>query len=129
MSTFVNDPIGDMLARLRNAQGARKEMCRVPHSRLKKELAELLKKEGWVADVAIEGEAPKQWLEITFIPGKTLTLERISKPGRRVYRRTADMKPVLRGYGAAVLTTSKGLMTDTQARKEKIGGEVLCTIS
>lgn len=127
--TFVNDPIGDMLTRLRNAQGARKEMCRVPHSRLKKELAELLKKEGWVESVDVTGEAPKQWLEITFVPGKTLILERVSKPGRRVYRRTAEMKQVRRGYGAAVLTTSKGLMTDSQARKEKIGGEVLCTIS
>lgn len=129
MSSFVNDPIGDMLTRLRNSQGARREICRIPHSRLKKELADLLKKEGWIQDVAVAGDAPKQWIEVTFVPGKTLTLQRVSKPGRRVYRRTAEMRPVLHGFGAAVLTTSKGLMTDSQARKEKIGGEVLCTIS
>ncbi len=126
---LVNDPIGDMLTRLRNAQGARKDMCLVPLSRIKKELAELLKKEGWVQDVAVSGDAPKQWLEISFVPGKTLTLKRVSTPGRRVYQRSATLKPILRGYGIAVLTTSKGLMTDAQARKEKVGGEVLCLIS
>lgn len=127
--SFVNDPIGDMLTRLRNAQGARKGSCIIPHSRLKRELAELLKTEGWVESVEVAGEAPKQTLEVTFIPGKTLTLKRISTPGRRVYQRAADLKPVLRGYGIAVLTTSKGLKTDVQARKEKLGGEVLCHIS
>lgn len=126
---FVNDPIGDMLTRLRNAQGARKESCVIPHSRLKRELAELLKKEGWVEAVEVMGDAPKQSIEVTFVPGKTLTLKRISTPGRRVYQRAAELKPVLRGHGIAVLTTSKGLKTDKQAREEKLGGEVLCQIS
>lgn len=126
---IMNDPIGDMLTRLRNAQGARKEACLVPLSRIKKELAELLKKEGWIQDVAIVGDAPKQSLEISFVPGKTLTLKRVSTPGRRVYQRSATLKPILRGYGISVLTTSKGLMTDKQARDQKVGGEVLCIIS
>lgn len=126
---FVNDPIGDMLTRLRNAQGARRTSCSIPHSRLKLALAELLKKEGWVESVEVTGDAPKQHIDVTFIPGKILTLTRISTPGRRVYQRAADLKPVLRGYGISVLTTSKGLKTDKQAREEKLGGEVLCQIS
>lgn len=126
---FVNDPIGDMLTRLRNAQGARKETCVIPHSRIKLQLAELLKKEGWIESVDVTGDAPKQRIEVAFVPGKRLTLTRISSPGRRVYRRAGDLKPVLRGHGIAVLTTSKGLKTDVQARDERLGGEVLCTVS
>lgn len=127
--TYVNDPIGDLLTRIRNAQGARRMSTTAPWSRLKQALCELLKKEGWIEDVKVIGEAPKQMLEVSFIPGKTLTLQRVSKPGRRTYAGHEDIKPVLRGYGIAVLTTSKGLMTDAEARAQKIGGEVLCTIA
>ena len=127
--TYVNDPIGDLLTRMRNAQSARKATCVAPHSRLKQELCELLKKEGWLEDVRVIGEAPKQELEVTFVPGKKLTLERVSSPGRRVYTKSQELRPVLRGYGQAIITTSEGLMTDKDARKKKIGGELLCTIS
>jgi small subunit ribosomal protein S8 len=127
--TYVNDPIGDLLTRIRNAQGARRNSCRAPWSRMKQELCELLKKEGLVEDVRVIGESPKQELEVSFVPGKTLELKRVSKPGRRVYSGAAELKPVLRGYGVAILTTSQGLMTDKQARAKKVGGELLCTIS
>jgi small subunit ribosomal protein S8 len=128
--TFVTDPIGDLLTRMRNAQAARRTSCRAPHSLLKQELCELLKREGWIADVQVTGEAPKLNLVVTFLSGKRrLTLERISKPGRRVTTPYADLKPVLRGYGQAILTTSQGLLTDAQARERKLGGEVLCTVS
>lgn len=127
--TYVTDPIGDLLTRMRNAQAARRTHCRAPLSRMKKELCELLAKEGWIEKVEVLGDAPKQELEITFIPGKTLTLERISTPGRRSYAKYIELRPVLRGHGQAILTTSKGLMTDAQARKQKMGGEVLCTVA
>lgn len=127
--SYVNDPIGDLLTRMRNAQDARKATCSAPHSKMKLQLCELLKKEGWIADVKVIGDAPKQDIEVTFDPEKKLLLSRVSKPGRRVYAKSEELKPVLRGYGIAVLTTSEGIMTDADARRKKIGGEVLCTIA
>jgi len=127
--TYVTDPIGDLLTRIRNAQAARRHSCRAPLSRLKKELCDLLVVEGWLQSVEIVGEAPKQEIEVYFVPGKILTLKRESKPGRRLYQGTAELKPVQRGYGQAILTTSQGILTDRDARKRKIGGELLCTIS
>jgi len=127
--TYVTDPSGDLLTRMRNAQGARRTSCMAPHSRLKQELCELLKREGWIEGYRIVGEDPKRELEVTFLPSKTLELKRISKPGRRVYSGFEELKPVLRGYGCAIITTSQGLMTDAEARKKKMGGEVLCTVA
>ena len=128
--TVVNDPIGDLVTRMRNAQHARRPTCRAPWSKIKLALLELLKAEGWIEDVTVVGEAPKQDLEVTFNAHKPpLELKRISKPGRRAYRPSAELKPVLQGYGIAILTTSQGLITDKEARRRKIGGEVLCTIS
>ncbi|TSC60767.1 MAG: small subunit ribosomal protein S8 [Candidatus Peregrinibacteria bacterium Greene0416_62] len=126
----VNDPIGDLLTRIRNAQGARREGCTAPYSALKHELLNVLKKEGWIADVAVEGEIPEKELIVTFAPEKMkLTIKRVSTPGRRVYSPAKELKPILHGFGVAILTTSKGLMTDIEAKKQKVGGEVLCTIS
>jgi len=126
----VNDPIGDLLTRIRNAQGAGRDGCIAPYSNLKLELLTVLKSEGWIADVSVEGEIPEKNLIVTFAPDKKkLTIKRISTPGRRVYSGAQELKPVIHGFGAAILTTSKGLMTDAQARKQKVGGEILCTIS
>ena len=128
--TYVTDPIGDLLTRIRNAQRVRHDECRAPWSRTKQQLCELLKKEGWIADVKVDGEGYKQEITITFLEDKNnLELKRVSKPGRRVYSRYNELKPILNGFGIAVLTTSQGLMTDKEARSKKIGGEVLCTIS
>jgi small subunit ribosomal protein S8 len=127
--TFVTDPIGDLLTRMRNAQAARKHTCLAPWSKIKLELLELLKRDGWIENVEVVGEAPKQELKVTFAADKKLQLKRESKPGRRMYSKSSALKPVLRGYGIAVLTTSEGLLTDKEARKKKIGGEVLCTIA
>ena len=97
---------------------------------MKKSLLELLKKEELISDVQVVGDSPKQELEVTFSESKPqLTLKRVSKPGRREYKGVKELKPVLRGFGMAILTTSQGLMTDVQAREKKMGGEVLCTIS
>ncbi len=128
--TFVTDPIGDLLTRMRNAQHVRHSSCRAPYSRIKLQLCELLKKQGWIQDVAVMGEDPKKELEVIFSAEKpALTIQRVSKPGRRVYAGADELKPVLNGFGIAVLTTSKGLLTDIEARDQKIGGEVLCIIS
>lgn len=126
---IVNDPIGDLLTRMRNAQAARKKHCMAPWSRIKEELCNVLQREGWLEKVEVTGDEPFKDIRVTFVPGKTLTLARISKPGRRVYAPAKDLKPVLRGYGMAVITTSKGLLTDDEARNQGVGGEVLCTIA
>lgn len=126
----VTDPIGDLLTRIRNAQSVGRTQCRAPWSRLRQQLCELLVKEGWLGRVDVEGTMPKQELVVTFKSDRAaLTLERISKPGRRIYRSVDELLPVLRGYGIAILSTSAGLLTDRQARMKKVGGELLCTIS
>lgn len=126
---MLNDPIGDLVTRMRNAQNARKLTCSAPWSRIKQELCEILQREGYLEKVEVTGDAPKQDLVVTFIPGKTVDVHRVSKPGRRVYEGTATLKPFLNGYGLAIVTTSKGLLTDKEARGQKVGGEVLCTVS
>lgn len=127
--TYVTDPIGDLLTRIRNAQAARRLGCQAPWSLLKQKLCELLVREGWLQEVRVSGEDTKRELEVTFVPGKILVLKRVSRPGRRWYAHVADIRPVLRGFGMAILTTSQGLMTDKEARKKKVGGEILCTIA
>jgi len=128
--TYVTDPIGDLLTRMRNAQHVRHSSCRAPYSRIKLQLCELLTKQGWIQGVEVVGEDPKKEIEVTFSVEKpALTITRVSKPGRRVYSGADELKPVLNGFGIAVLTTSQGLLTDTEARQKKVGGEVLCLIS
>ncbi len=127
--SFVNDPIGDLLTRMRNAQAARREGCSASWSRIKQELCDVLKREGLLQEVTVTGEDPKKNLEVTFVPGRKLQVKRISTPGRRVYSKSMSLRPVLRGYGLSILTTSEGLLTDSEARKRRLGGEVLCTVS
>jgi len=115
---------------MRNAQHVRHSSCRAPYSRIKLQLCELLTKQGWIQGVEVVGEDPKKEIEVTFSVEKpALTITRVSKPGRRVYSGADELKPVLNGFGIAVLTTSQGLLTDTEARQKKVGGEVLCLIS
>ena len=132
---MMTDPIADMLTRLRNANTALKEVVAMPSSKQKVALAEILKKEGYIADFSV---APA-----TKGPGNVLTvsmkysndrhrtisgLTRVSTPGLRVYRNSKEVPRVLGGLGVAVLSTSQGLMTDREARKRKVGGEVLCFV-
>jgi small subunit ribosomal protein S8 len=127
---ILSDPIGDFLTRMRNAQSARRDSCSAPWSKIKEQLGELLKKEQWIKEVIVEGEGKEKTVTVTFFEDKPrLEIKRISKPGRRVYSSSDELKPVLRGFGVSILTTSKGLMTDAQAKKERVGGEVLCTIA
>lgn len=124
-----SDPIGDLLTRMRNAQHARRQTCRASWSRIKQELCDILKREGWIAETSVVGEGVEKEVEVTFIPGKTLEIKRASKPGRRMYKGAKSLGFVQRGYGQSILTTSEGLLTDKEARKKNVGGEVLCTVS
>jgi small subunit ribosomal protein S8 len=131
---MLTDPIADMLTRIRNAALARHDRVLIPASKMKRTIADVLKSEGYVADVA--GDTQEDGLEVLSITlkyGKDKLpaiegIERVSKPGRRVYVRAQDIPRVKSGLGIAVLSTSRGIMSDRQARKVGVGGELLCQI-
>lgn len=128
----MNDPIADMLTRIRNAQAVKLGEVFVPFSKIKKRIAEIMKTEGFLADFEEqEGQrGAKLRLLLKYQEGKGIitSLERVSKPGRRVYRRATDLSKVLQGLGISIISTSRGLMTDREARKQKLGGEIICKI-
>jgi small subunit ribosomal protein S8 len=128
------DPIGDMLTRIRNASSARHEKVLVPASRLKLRIAEVLKEEGFIKDFVLHKDEAKQGA-ITILLKYTTEREpaindikRVSKPGLRRYVATGSIPRVLNGMGIAILSTSKGVMVDREARKQKVGGELICTV-
>lgn len=136
MSNTTNDPIADMLTRIRNALLARKNTVEIPKSKIKVELARILQEEGFIEGFTVGEETPVPLIHITLKyhgsrrerrPVIT-RLQRVSKPGRRVYRKRAELPIVLSGAGIAIVTTPRGVMTAQQARKEGIGGEVLCFV-
>jgi small subunit ribosomal protein S8 len=127
------DPIADMLTRIRNANALRYESVSMPHSNIKVAIAEILKKEGFVNDVVVEGEGTKKSLTVVLKYGPTgerviTGLKRISKPGLRANASVDKLPRVLGGLGIAIISTSKGLLTDAEARKANVGGEVLCYV-
>ena len=130
----VTDTIADMLTRIRNANGMRYEEVSVPSSNIKKEIARILKEEGFIKDYKVNSEENTQgtitlYLKYTDKKERVITgLKRISKPGLRVYVKNDEIPKVLNGLGIAIISTSKGIMTDKEARKENIGGEVLAYI-
>lgn len=129
----MTDPIADMLTRIRNAVAVRRENVLVPFSRLKFEIAEILAREGWVAKAERiqSDDQPMIRIVLKYAPdGHSVVrhLKRISTPGRRVYVRRDDLPVVLNNIGVAVLSTSKGIMTNRDARKANVGGEVICEI-
>lgn len=130
----MTDPIADMLTRIRNANNAKHDTVDVPVSKMKLAIADILKNEGYIRDYKLTGEKPAQNITITLKYGadkndRVITgLRRISKPGLRVYSSAADMPKVLGGLGIAIVSTNKGIITDKQARKENVGGEVLAFI-
>ena len=129
----MSDPIADMLTRIRNAQQSEKQLVAMPASKLKASIAKVLKDEGYIEDFALRENAGKPLLEISlkYYAGKPVIekLERVSRPGLRIYRGSSDMPNVLNGLGVAIVSTSKGVMTDRKARQAGIGGEVLCYVS
>jgi len=129
----MTDPIADLLTRIRNAQLAKHDRLELPASKLKLELCQLLKDEGYIDNIEVLEGSPSEQIRIYLRYSKggkpaITRMQRVSRPGRRVYRGADDLRPVLNGLGTSVLSTSKGLLTDTQAREQRIGGEVLCEI-
>ncbi|SDB50789.1 SSU ribosomal protein S8P [Pseudidiomarina indica] len=124
----MQDPIADMFTRIRNAQGANKVSVRMPASKQKVAIAQVLKEEGYIADFNVTEEV-KSELEITlkYFEGKPVieSIERVSRPGLRIYKKRNELPKVMGGLGVAVVSTSKGLMTDRAARKAGLGGEVI----
>lgn len=132
---MITDPISDMLTRIRNANVAMRDEVLMPSSKQKIALAEILKKEGYISDFAIaagETEAHKTLkIQMKYSDDRRRTIlgiKRVSTPGLRIYRRATDVPRVLGGLGVAVLSTSHGLMTDREARKRNVGGEVMCYV-
>lgn len=127
----MNDPISDMLTRIRNGSRALLPVVEVPHSKLKESIAGILKREGYVADFTVEGKIPKTMKVKLKYQGKKSIIEglrRMSTPGLRRYVGATEIPRVRGGLGVAIVSTSEGLLTDLQARKRKIGGELVCYV-
>ena len=129
----VNDPIGDMITRIRNAQAVEKPSVVMPSSKLKIAIAKVLKDEGYIDGFAVRGEEARPELEISlkYYAGRPVIerIERVSRPGLRVYKGRHDIPQVMNGLGVAIVTTPQGVMTDRKARQAGIGGEVLCYVA
>lgn len=128
----MTDPIADMLTRIRNANQMKKKTVDMPASKLKLQIAELLKNEGYITNYREINKEPQNVLRITmkYLQNERVVkgLKRISKPGLRVYAKTNEIPKVLNGLGIAVVSTSSGLMTDREARKQRVGGEILAYV-
>ena len=136
----MTDPISDMISQIRNAQAVYHPTVDLPWSKIKYEIAKILEKENFVEGIEKKGRQPKRKIGITLkyndkgIAGNSLgtpaieDMKRISKPGQRIYMPARKMRRVRGGYGIAIISTSKGLVTDKEARKKKLGGEVLCEV-
>lgn len=121
-----------MLIRIKNAQMARHETALIPFSKLKFEIAKILKKDGWISNFSKNGKRIRKYIEITlkYVDNqpKISDLKRISKPSRRIYIKADDIKAVRQGFGSMIISTPQGLLTDKEAKSGKIGGEILCEI-
>jgi small subunit ribosomal protein S8 len=129
----VNDPIGDMIARIRNAAMRKRGKVSTPASKLRQHVLDVLQDEGYIRGYALiekPGEFPEFEIELKYFDGEPVIAEiaRVSKPGRRVYSSISDLKPIKNGLGISILSTPKGVMSDTAARDANVGGEVLCRV-
>ncbi len=130
----MSDPIADMLTRIRNANSAKHDTVEVPSSKMKLEIVEILNKEGFIKGYEVLEDGPKKTILVTLKYGATKNdkviagIKRISKPGLRIYASTENLPKVLGGLGIAILSTNKGVITDKQARKEGVGGEVIAYV-
>jgi small subunit ribosomal protein S8 len=129
----MSDPIADMLTRIRNAQRAEKVSVVVPLSKVKSAIAQVLKDEGYIEDFKVRDDSGKSFLDIglKYYAGKPVIerIERVSRPGLRIYKPAKDIPQVLNGLGVAIVSTSQGVMTDRKARATGVGGEVLCIVA
>jgi len=127
----MTDPISDMLTRLRNANLALAPEVEISHSHMKERIAHILKKEGYIADCSVEGKTPRKLklkLKYQGRKGVIVGLKRVSKPGLRRYVRATEIPRVLGGMGTAIVSTPRGVMTGVDARKQNLGGELLCFV-
>ena len=128
----LSDPIGDMLARIKNSQMRSQKKVEMPSSKFKTKIAEVLKEEGFIIDYKVEKKEKKQNLIITlkynFGDPVINTIERVSKPGRRIFSSAQSLPKINNGLGIAIVSTPKGVMTDIDARKQKVGGEIICKV-
>ncbi|MFY7877070.1 MAG: 30S ribosomal protein S8 [Pirellula sp.] len=130
---MMTDPLADMLTRIRNAVRVERPFVEMPLSSVRRGLAEVLKREGYIWDVTeVDGETFKQLrLELKYGPnGERLiqNIKRVSKPGRRVYAKSKELRPVLNGLGISIVSTSRGVLSDREARQQNLGGEILCEV-
>lgn len=129
----MSDPIADMLTRIRNGQMTEKVSVRMPASKLKKAIAQVLKDEGYIEDYAVRENSglPEMEVALKYYAGRPVIdkIERISRPGLRVYKGQGDLPRVMNGLGVAIVSTSKGVMTDRKARTLGVGGEILCVVA
>jgi small subunit ribosomal protein S8 len=129
----MTDPIADLLTQIRNAARAGKDTCQVQHSKMKREIARILKESGYIRgyeDVEKPGNKKYLTVELKYVNGESAitAIERYSRPGRRMYFAANEVPKVLGGMGAGIVTTSRGLMTDLEARQQNVGGELVCKI-
>ncbi|SFG88240.1 30S ribosomal protein S8 [Neptunomonas qingdaonensis] len=127
----MQDTLADMFTRIRNGHMAEKTAVSMPSSKIKVSVAEVLKSEGYIADYAVEGEAkPLLTIELKYFDGKPVIeeIKRVSRPGLRIYKATKELPTIAAGLGVAIVSTSKGMMTDRAARAAGIGGEIICTV-
>ena len=124
----MTDPIADLLTRIRNGQMARKEVVEVPFSKLKKDILDTLVKQAFIKGYKEEKVGDFKQINIELDNTKELSLKRISKPGQRIYVAKNEIGKVLNGYGISIISTSKGVMSGDDARKQGVGGEILCEI-
>ena len=128
----LSDPIGDMIARIKNAQSRNHKKVDLPSSNFKVKIAEILKNEGFVKDFKVNSEDNKNLLslELKYHSGNPVinTFERVSKPGRRIFSSADGLPKINNGLGIAIVSTPKGVMTDIDARKQRVGGEIICKV-
>jgi small subunit ribosomal protein S8 len=128
----MSDPIADMLTRIRNAQAMEKLVVSMPSSKVKLSIAQVLKDEGYIDGFSVNGEAkPELEIQLKYYAGRPVIekIERVSKPGLRIYKGAQDLPRVMNGLGVAIVSTSRGVMTDRRARAQGVGGEVLCVVA
>ena len=129
----MSDPIADLLTRIRNAQSVNKTTVAMPSSKLKVAIARVLKEEGYIEDFAVaeQGGKPELRIELKYYAGRPVIerIERVSRPGLRIYRGKSEIPTVMNGLGVAIVSTSRGVMTDRKARANGVGGEVLCYVA
>ena len=128
----LSDPIGDMIARVKNAQARNHKKVELPSSNFKTKIADILKNEGFIKDFKVvdENKKPKLSLELKYHSGNPVisNFERVSKPGRRIFSSADSLPKINNGLGIAIVSTPKGVMTDIDARKQKVGGEIICKV-